>query len=120
MGCMGFIVGLSMSRMLEHFNTKILLVVGMATCAIAPISSALMKEGDINFWKHVFPTTIIGVAGTTVVYCTITVVLLDSVPTNIKNLCGGMINTAFQIGSGVGLALASAIVQAVDTSKGHR
>ncbi|KAH8675195.1 major facilitator superfamily transporter [Ilyonectria robusta] len=119
MGCTGFIVSLSMSRMLEHFNTKILLVVGMATCAIAPISSALMKEGDINFWKHVFPTTIIGVAGTTIVYCTITVVLLDSVPTNVKSLCGGMINTAFQIGSGVGLALASAIVQAVDTSKGH-
>ncbi|KPM44220.1 hypothetical protein AK830_g2358 [Neonectria ditissima] len=119
MGCTGFIVSLSMSRLLENCNTKALLVTGMAICAIAPVPSALMKEGDINFWKHVFPTTIVGVAGTTIVYCTITVVLLDSVPTNVKSLCGGMINTAFQIGSGVGLALASAIVQAVDTRKGH-
>jgi hypothetical protein len=57
--------------------------------------------------------------GTTIVYCIITVVLLGSVPTNVKSLCGGMVNPAFQIGSGVGLALSSAVVQAVDTSRGH-
>lgn len=119
MGCTGFVFSLAMSRMLEYFNTKALLITGMAICAIAPIPSALIKDGDINFWRHVFPTTIIGVAGVTIVYCTITVVLLASVPVNVKSLCGGMINTAFQIGSGVGLALASAIVQAVETSKGH-
>ncbi|KAK2063604.1 major facilitator superfamily transporter [Colletotrichum caudatum] len=119
MGATGFIFSLSMSRMLEIFNTKYLLILGMTICAVAPIPSALMKQEDLNFWKHVFPTTVMGVAGTTIVYCTITVVLLASVPVNVKSLCGGMINTAFQIGSGVGLALASAIVQAVDTSKGH-
>ncbi|KAK1993235.1 major facilitator superfamily transporter [Colletotrichum falcatum] len=119
MGATGFIFSLSMSRMLEMFNTKHLLILGMTICAIAPIPSALMRQDDLNFWKHVFPTTVLGVAGTTIVYCTITVVLLASVPVNVKSLCGGMINTAFQIGSGVGLALASAIVQAVDTSKGH-
>ncbi|TDZ61132.1 Drug resistance protein [Colletotrichum trifolii] len=119
MGATGFIFSLSMSRMLEIFNTKYLLIAGMAICAVAPIPSALMREGDLDFWKHVFPTTVLGVAGTTIVYCTITVVLLASVPVNVKSLCGGMINTAFQIGSGVGLALASAIVQAVDTKKGH-
>ncbi|KAI5920956.1 major facilitator superfamily transporter [Camillea tinctor] len=119
MGATGFIFSLSMSRMLDVFNTKYLLLTGMLICAVAPIPSALMRESDLDFWKHVFPTTVIGVAGTTIVYCTITVVLLASVPINVKSLCGGMINTAFQIGSGVGLALASAVVQAVDTSKGH-
>ncbi|KAK1507589.1 major facilitator superfamily transporter [Colletotrichum tamarilloi] len=119
MGATGFIFSLSMSRMLEIFNTKLLLVIGMAICAIAPIPSALMRQDDLNFWKHVFPTTVMGVAGVTIVYCTITVVLLASVPVNVKSLCGGMINTAFQIGSGVSLALAGAVVQAVDTSKGH-
>ncbi|KAI1085896.1 major facilitator superfamily transporter [Whalleya microplaca] len=119
MGATGFAFSLSMSRMLDYFNTKHLLVAGMAICAVAPIPSALMKDGDIDFWRHIFPTTVIGVAGTTIVYCTITVVLLASVPVNVKSLCGGMINTAFQIGSGVGLALASAIVQAIDTNKGH-
>lgn len=119
MGAVGFMFSLGMSRALELFNTKWLLVSGMVICGVAPLPSALMDAGDINFWKHVFPTTLLSVAGTTIVYCTITVVLLASVPVNVKSLCGGMINTAFQIGSGVGLALSSAVVQAVDTSKGH-
>ncbi|KAF3808338.1 Puromycin resistance protein pur8 [Colletotrichum gloeosporioides] len=119
MGATGFIFSLSMSRMLEIFNPKWLLAVGMAICAIAPVPAALMRDDDLNFWKHIFPTTVIGVAGTTIVYCTITVVLLASVPVNVKSLCGGMINTAFQIGSGFGLAVASAVVQAVDTKNGH-
>ncbi|KAM0548048.1 hypothetical protein ACHAPJ_010106 [Fusarium lateritium] len=119
MGATGFVTSLAMSKVVQRFNTKALLVVGMAICAIAPVSSALIKDEDKDFWKHVFPTTVLGVFGVTIVYCTITVVLLSSVPNGVKSLCGGMINTAFQIGSGVGLALSSAVVQAVDTSKGH-
>lgn len=119
MGAMGFTFSLGMSWALELFNTKWILVLGMIICGAAPLPSALMSPGDINFWKHVLPTTLLSVAGTTIVYCTITVVLLASVPVNVKSLCGGMINTAFQIGSGVGLALSSAVVTAVDTNKGH-
>ena len=119
MGCTGFIFSLSMSRALEVFNTKWLLVFGMLVCVVAPIPGAIMQSSDIDFWRYVFPTTVLSVAGVTIVYCTITVVLLSSVPVNAQSLCGGMVNTAFQIGSGVGLALSSAIVQAVDTSKGH-
>lgn len=119
MGATGFIFSLGMSRALEWFNPKWMLVAGMCICALAPVPSALMPADDINFWKHVFPTTVMSVAGTTIVYCTITVVLLNSVPVNVKSLCGGMINTAFQIGSGVGLALSSAVVTAVDVKQGH-
>lgn len=119
MGATGFVFSLGMSRALEWFNAKWMLVTGMLICAVAPLPSALMREADISFWRHVFPTTVMSVAGTTIVYCTITVVLLSSVPVNVKSLCGGMVNTAFQIGSGVGLALSSAVVQAVDVSKGH-
>ncbi|POS80623.1 major facilitator superfamily transporter [Diaporthe helianthi] len=120
MGCTGFVFSLAMSRALEVCNTKWLLVAGMGVCAISPVPGALMTDGgNISFWKHVFPTSILSVAGVTIVYCTITVVLLASVPVNVQSMCGGMINTAFQIGSGVGLALASAVVQAVDTAKGH-
>lgn len=45
--------------------------------------------------------------------------MLSGVPVNVKSLCGGMINTAFQIGSGVALAISSAVTQSVDASKGH-
>ena len=121
MGATGFLTGLAMPYLLDHVNTKLLMVVGMVACAAAPISAALLGDSSSgsDFWDHVFPTSIIGVAGVTIVYGTITVVLLASVPVNVKSLCGGMINTAFQIGSGVALAVASAVVTAVDINKGH-
>lgn len=121
MGATGFLTGLAMPFLLDHVNTKLLMVVGMVACAAAPISAALLGDSSSgsDFWDHVFPTSIIGVAGVTIVYGTITVVLLASVPVNVKSLCGGMINTAFQIGSGVALAVASAVVTAVDINKGH-
>ncbi|KAF2090687.1 major facilitator superfamily transporter [Saccharata proteae CBS 121410] len=119
MGATGFIFSLGMSHAVEKFNTKHLLLFGMTVCTIAPIPAALIRTNSINFWLHIFPTSVLGVAGTTIVYICITVSMLASVPVNVKSLCGGMINTAFQIGSGVGLALASAVVQAVDTNKGH-
>lgn len=119
MGAVGFIFSLGMSRALGWFNPKWMLVTGMVISSLAPVPSAVMQPGNIDFWKHVFPTTVMSVAGVTIVNCTITVILLDSVPVNIKSLCGGMVNTAFQIGSGAWLALASAVVQAVDIEKGH-
>ena len=79
----------------------------------------MISEDDLSFWKHVFPTSIISVIGIGTTYCTITVVAMASVPLSAKSLCGGMINTAFQIGSGVGLALASAVVQSTEINKGH-
>ena len=45
--------------------------------------------------------------------------MLESVPTNVKYVCGGLVNTAFQIGLGVSLALAAAVVNAVDIKKRH-
>ncbi|TVY89701.1 Drug resistance protein, partial [Lachnellula willkommii] len=119
MGATGFAFSLGMGKIVERFNTKYILLIGLLVCMVAPIPTCMMKEGDINFWKHVLPTSIMIVAGVTIVYCCCTLILLASVPNNVKSLCGGMINTAFQIGSGVGLALTSAIVTAVDIKKGH-
>lgn len=62
--------------------------------------------------------------------------ILTSVPVQVKSLCGGMVrlilpllikheankpqlNTAFQIGSGVALAISAAVTEAVDIDKGH-
>ena len=59
------------------------------------------------------------VVGVSICYICITNIMLESVPTNVKSLCGGLVNTAFQIGSGVSLALAAAVVNAVDIKKGH-
>ncbi|KAM0472499.1 hypothetical protein ACHAP7_008652 [Fusarium lateritium] len=49
MGATGFVTSLAMSKVISRFNTKSLLVIGMAICAIAPISSALIKDRDKDF-----------------------------------------------------------------------
>ncbi|KAL2009428.1 hypothetical protein VTN00DRAFT_5235 [Thermoascus crustaceus] len=119
MGTVGCTVSLLMGKVVERFNVKTLLLVGVGLCMIAPVPSCLIKEGDINFWKHVFLTSIMGVAGVSVMYITTSTIMLSSVPVNVKSLCGGMINTAFQLGSGVALALTAAIVKAVDIKNHH-
>lgn len=119
MGIVGGVLSVSMDPAVSRFNTKHLLLTEMALCVIVPLPCCFMSPDDTNFWKHVFPTSVIGVAGVTITYCTVSIFMLSSVPVNAKSLCGGMVNTAFQIGSGVGLALSSAVVQAVDVKMGH-
>ncbi|TEY58622.1 hypothetical protein BOTCAL_0205g00040 [Botryotinia calthae] len=118
MGATGFIFSMSVGKILERYNTKNVLLVGMLMMMASPIPAALLTSTSTSFWSHVLPTSLLVVAAVTIVYCSCTIILLSSVPVSVKSLCGGMINTAFQIGSGVGLALSSAVVQAVDTDKG--
>jgi predicted MFS family arabinose efflux permease len=122
MGLVGGILSVAMGPAVSRFNTKHLLLVGMGLCVLAPLPCCFMSSDSpdgTDFWKHVFPTSVLGVAGVTITYCTVSIFMLSSVPVNAKSLCGGMVNTAFQIGSGVGLALSSAVVQAVDVKRGH-
>ena len=59
------------------------------------------------------------VVGVSICYICTTNIMLESVPTNVESLCGGLVNTAFQIGLGVSLAPAAAIVNAVNIKKEH-
>lgn len=119
MGAFGFSIAMSMGNIIDRVNVKWLLCLGMLLCTVAPISATTMGPEDVNFWKHIFPTTLLGVGGVAIGYCTITVVLLSSVPASVKSLCAGMINTAYQIGAGVALATSTAVIQAVDVKHGR-
>jgi sulfite exporter TauE/SafE len=90
-------------------------------------------------WVNVLPTIFISVTAISIGYITASTFMLLSAPIHVKSLCGGMvsflscfsekieivpdcsckINTAYQIGGGVSLAICSAVVQAVDIDKGH-
>lgn len=97
MGVISFLVCLLMWWMLEVYDSKYLLLGGMAICTIAPIPSAIMQTDQTNFWEHIFSSAVMTSVGFTILFCTITVALLASVPANIKSLCGGMIQSAFQV-----------------------
>jgi hypothetical protein len=93
MGLVGGILSVAMGSTVSRFNTKYLVLVGMALCVIAPLPYCFMSPGDISFWKHVFPTSVIGVVGVTIAYCTVRIFMLSSVPVNAKSLCAGVVNS---------------------------
>lgn len=56
MGATGFIFSMTMGQVLERYNTKVILLTGMAMMTIAPIPSAIIKEGDISLFVPVHPS----------------------------------------------------------------
>ncbi|KAI4722620.1 hypothetical protein E4T48_01211 [Aureobasidium sp. EXF-10727] len=119
MGAAGFTTNMVLAKWMKHMNTRYLMLLGMLITTLSPIPASLMPASSPSFWKYILPTSVMVVVGVSICYICITNIMLSSVPANVKSLCGGLVNTAFQIGSGVSLALAAAAVDAVDVKKGH-
>lgn len=98
--------------------------------------SQLRKYTDYISWINALATSLISISAVSLIFVTTSTTILTSVPVDVKSLCGGMVsfgppcffdlrlttiqlNTAFQIGSGVALAISAATIQAVDIQKGH-
>ncbi|KAL4893615.1 MFS transporter [Aspergillus ambiguus] len=119
MGAIGFVVSLGTGKALEYMNGKYLLLAGMVLTVIAPVPSAIIASPETSFWVNVLPTSLLSISAVSLIFVTTSTVILTSVPVQVKSLCGGMLNTAFQIGSGVALAISAAVTEAVDIEQGH-
>ncbi|KAJ5212485.1 permease of the major facilitator superfamily [Penicillium cinerascens] len=119
MGVIGFIASMGTGKLLEYMNGKYTLFVGLILSVLAPIPSALTATGTTNFWVNNLATSLISISAVSFIFVTTSTTILTSVPVEVKSLCGGMLNTAFQIGSGVALAISAATTEAVDIKKGH-
>ncbi|KAH0390937.1 hypothetical protein KCU89_g15055, partial [Aureobasidium melanogenum] len=119
MGAAGFTTNMILAKWMKHMNVQYLMLLGMLITTISPIPASLMPASEPDFWRYILPTSVLVVVGVSICYICITNIMLSSVPANVKSLCGGLVNTAFQIGSGVSLALAAAVVDAVDVKKGY-
>ncbi|RAL06199.1 MFS transporter [Aspergillus ibericus CBS 121593] len=119
MGVIGFIASMGTGKALEYINGKYTLIAGLVLTVVAPIPSAITSSPETNFWINVLPTSLISITAVSLIFVTTSTAILTTVPVNVKSLCGGMLNTAFQIGSGVALAISAAVTEAVDIKKGH-
>ncbi|KAJ5105003.1 hypothetical protein NUU61_002350 [Penicillium alfredii] len=119
MGAIGFVVSLGTGKALEYMNGKYLLLAGLILAVVAPIPSAVTASPESSFWVNVFPTSLISISSVSLIFVTTSTTILTSVPVHVKSLSGGMLNTAFQIGSGVALAISAAVTETVDIQKGH-
>ncbi|PWY96658.1 MFS general substrate transporter [Aspergillus sclerotioniger CBS 115572] len=119
MGAIGFIASMGTGKALEYVNGKYTLLAGLVLTVVAPIPSAITSSPENSFWLNVLPTSLISITAVSLIFVTTSTAILTTVPVNVKSLCGGMLNTAFQIGSGVALAISAAVTEAVDIKKGH-
>ncbi|KAE8154178.1 permease of the major facilitator superfamily [Aspergillus avenaceus] len=119
MGAIGFVASMGTGKLLEYVNGKYTLLAGLLLTVVAPIPSALTAPSELDFWVNVLPTSLISITAVSLIFVTTSTAILTTVPVNVKSLCGGMLNTAFQIGSGVALAISAAVTEAVDIKKGH-
>ncbi|KAJ5379180.1 permease of the major facilitator superfamily [Penicillium cosmopolitanum] len=119
MGAIGFIASMGTGKILEYTNGKYCLVAGLVLTVLAPVPSALTVTSSTNFWVNTLATSLISITAVSLIFVTTSTTILTSVPVDVKSLCGGMLNTAFQIGSGVALAISAATTEVVDIEKGH-
>ncbi|TIB61369.1 hypothetical protein E3P77_04013 [Wallemia ichthyophaga] len=112
MGAVGIIFSLTVGPIVERFPIKPVLILGYMCLVAAPYPAAFTPVGG-SFWAYVLPTAIVGIIGTSYAHNIGTISLVASVPPQAKSLAGGLINTAFQIGSSVGLSLTSITNQKV-------
>ncbi|OJJ98434.1 hypothetical protein ASPACDRAFT_44941 [Aspergillus aculeatus ATCC 16872] len=119
MGAIGFVASMGTGKALEYVNGKYTLLAGLVLTVVAPIPSSITASPESSFWTNVFPTSLISITAVSLIFVTTSTCILTTVPINVKSLCGGMLNTAFQIGSGVALAISAAVTEAVDIEKGH-
>ena len=78
----------------------------------AHIPVALMQHGGGTSWQHYLLASVFCAAGISI-GCTTTVLLVEAVSLAVGSPCGGIMATALQLGNGIGLILASAVVQAM-------
>ncbi|XRM40115.1 hypothetical protein ABZX51_003436 [Aspergillus tubingensis] len=119
MGVIGFIASMGTGKALEYVNGKYTLLAGLILTVLAPVPSAITSSPETSFWVNVLPTSLISITAVSLIFVTTSTAILTTVPVHVKSLCGGMLNTAFQIGSGVALAISAAVAEEVDIKKGH-
>lgn len=67
MGPMGLLASYFAGWSVNHFKIKNLIIFGMLLSMISPIPTAVMKV-ETNFWASIFPSSILGVVGISIVY----------------------------------------------------
>lgn len=84
----------------------------MVFLIVGPIPIALATSTS-SYWQIIFPSFIITVLGLAIGWNTANIMLMSQFVTEQQGLAGGMFNTALQIGSALGLAITTAVSQAV-------
>ncbi|KAI8826138.1 major facilitator superfamily, partial [Fimicolochytrium jonesii] len=112
-GIMASVVGLFFGEKILHYlNPKMALVGGLALGTVGNIILGFYRHED-QYWSILFPAFIVGILGMSSTYVSASVVAISVAPMHLVGIVGGLLNTGFQIGGGLGLAITTVVATSV-------
>lgn len=92
----------------KAFTLKQRIIVGSAGATAGALLLAFASEKHW-YWPLIFPGLIVGSASMALVYVSSNVALILSVPAEHSGVAGGVFNSSLQLGTSIGLSIATAI-----------
>ncbi|KAI9017127.1 major facilitator superfamily domain-containing protein [Gaertneriomyces semiglobifer] len=115
-GILCFITAIFAERIVHHLNIKLALVGGLLLGVIGTVVLGFYKHED-QYWSIYFPSVVIAMPGLASVYSSVTIAAFTFAPADQAGIIGGVLHTAFQIGTGVVLAITTTVATAVTPSE---
>src|SRR3954454_746492 len=100
-------------RAVARYGPKAMVVTGLATLAAGMLTLSLIRPNG-SFWVDVLPASLIAAAGMSIAFIPSLGIALSSAQPEEAGLAAGIVNTSYQVGSALGLA----VMTAVATSRG--
>jgi EmrB/QacA subfamily drug resistance transporter len=108
---MALMIGAS-SRVIRGLGLKHSLVVGLGLLAVAMLMFVTTPSAKGSFVTHVLPASLVAAVGMSLAYIPALMSAVSHVKKEESGLASGIVNTSYQIGSALGLAIMVAIASA--------
>jgi EmrB/QacA subfamily drug resistance transporter len=95
-------------RLIARYGPKAMVVTGMATLAAGMVTMSLIRPNG-SFLVDVLPASLIAAAGMSLAFIPSLGIALSSARPDEGGLAAGIVNTSYQVGSALGLAVMTAI-----------
>src|ERR671916_1395715 len=108
---MALMIGAS-SRVIRRLGVKHSLIAGLGLLAVAMLMFVATPSTDGSFVTHVLPASLIAAGGMSLAYIPALMSAVSHARKEESGLASGIVNTSYQIGSALGLAIVVAIASA--------
>jgi EmrB/QacA subfamily drug resistance transporter len=100
------------SRIISSIGIKTSMVAGLGLLAVAMSLFATIPSGSSSFLTHVLPASLIAAGGMSLAYIPVLMAAVSHAKKEESGLASGIVNTSYQIGSALGLAIMVAVASA--------
>jgi EmrB/QacA subfamily drug resistance transporter len=100
------------SRIISRLGVKTSMVAGLGLLAVAMSLFATTPSGNGSFVTHVLPASLVAAGGMSLAYIPVLMAAVSHAKKEESGLASGIVNTSYQIGSALGLAIMVAVASA--------